>query len=148
MIVDGSGDLYIADTFNDAIREVTSSNGIITTIIGSGPAAACNGFGGDGGPASGAVICYPYGISMDAAGNLYIADTGFGRIRVATASALPPTVPTAAPTVSVAAGTYSSPQTITITDSTPGASIYVTTNGTAPTTPHQATTDRSTHRAM
>jgi sugar lactone lactonase YvrE len=131
--VDGSGNLFIVDTYNQVIREVTASNGIINTIAGAGPGQPCGGFAGDGGPALGAALCYPSGISIDSAGNLYIADSG-ARIRTVTAAALPPTAATAAPTIMVAAGTYASPQTVTITDATPGASIYITTNGTAPST--------------
>jgi hypothetical protein len=43
-------------------------------------------------------------------------------------------LPTATPTFSIAGGVYASPQTVTISDSTPNATIYYTTNGTAPTT--------------
>jgi sugar lactone lactonase YvrE len=130
--VDTSGNLYIADIYNDAIREVTASNGIINTIAGIGPTAGCFSLGGDGGPAADAALCFPQGVSLDTAGNLYIAESGYNRIRVATAAALPPTATTAAPTITVAAGTYTAPQTVSISDSTPGASIYLTTDGTTP----------------
>jgi uncharacterized protein (TIGR03437 family) len=72
--VDASGNLYIADTGNDRIREVSTS-GIITTIAGGGSALT------DGVPAIQAELVGPYDIAIDAAGNLYIADTGTNRIR-------------------------------------------------------------------
>jgi sugar lactone lactonase YvrE len=132
--LDSAGNLYIADTYNAAIRKVTSSSGIITTVAGIGDTFSCIALAGDGGPATNAGLCYPLGISADGAGNLYIADSGFSRIRLATVTALPPTVATAAPTLTVSAGTYASPQTVTIGDATPGASIYLTTDGTPPST--------------
>jgi sugar lactone lactonase YvrE len=72
---DGSGNLWIA-TADHRIRKVDIS-GIITTIAGTG----AEGFGGDGGPAKGAVLNGPTSILGDNAGNLYIADTGNQRIR-------------------------------------------------------------------
>ena len=85
--LDSAGNLYIADSNNHAIRKVTASNGVIQTIAGNGYAFNCNGFAGDGGPAASATLCYPSGISIDIAGNLYIADTGFSRIRIVTTAA-------------------------------------------------------------
>jgi len=72
--VDASGNLFIADTDNDRIREV-SPDGVIVTIAGD------EGFSGDGGPASQAQLNHPEGVAVDASGNLYIADTGNNRIR-------------------------------------------------------------------
>lgn len=74
LVTDPSGNLYIADSFNHRIRVV--SNGTITTIAGGAP-----GFGGDGGPATKALFNRPFGISLDSAGNLYIADSENNRIR-------------------------------------------------------------------
>jgi uncharacterized protein (TIGR03437 family) len=74
LAVDGAGNLYIADTGNNRIREV--SNGVITTVAGGG-----SGTLGDNGPAIGAELNNPNGIAVDAAGNLYIADTGNNGIR-------------------------------------------------------------------
>jgi hypothetical protein len=81
LAMDGAGDLYIADTFDNRIREVNAA-GIISTIAGTGnacstPTAAC----GDGGAAISAQLGYPVGVAVDGAGNVYIADNGANRIR-------------------------------------------------------------------
>lgn len=73
---DKAGNLYIADTYNDAIRKVAASSGIISTIAGT-----TQGFGGDGGGATGSLLNTPTALVLDAAGNLYIADTNNHRIR-------------------------------------------------------------------
>jgi uncharacterized protein (TIGR03437 family) len=70
------GNLYIADSSNQRIRQV-SSNGTITTIAGNGVA----GFSGDGGPATSASLRTPLGMAMDGLGNLYVADGDNHRIR-------------------------------------------------------------------
>ena len=54
------------------------SNGIITTVAGTG----ANGFSGDGGPATRAMLNHPKGVAVDANGIVYIADTYNSRIRV------------------------------------------------------------------
>ena len=73
--VDAAGNLYIANTYNNRICKV--SGGMITTIAGNGT----HGFGGDNGPATAAQLSYPDGVAVDAAGNVYIADTDNDRIR-------------------------------------------------------------------
>jgi uncharacterized protein (TIGR03437 family) len=77
--VDAAGNLYIADTNNNRIRRV-ATNGIITTVAGNGAGS----YSGDGGPATQAGIDNPQGVAVDAAGNLYIADSGDSRIRMVT----------------------------------------------------------------
>ncbi len=74
--VDAKGDLFLSDTNNHRVRRV-DTGGIITTIAGTGTA----GFSGDGGPAGSAQLNLPYGLAVDAAGNLYIADLGNNRVR-------------------------------------------------------------------
>lgn len=81
VVVDRSGDLYIADTGNHRVRKL-SPNGLLTTIAGSG----VKGFGGDGGPASLAQFDTPAGLALDAAGNLYVADAGNHRVRLVSAA--------------------------------------------------------------
>ena len=74
--VDGKGNLYLSDTDHNTVRKV-DTKGIITTIAGTGVA----GFSGDGGAATSAQLNLPYGLAVDAAGNLYIADLGNNRVR-------------------------------------------------------------------
>jgi sugar lactone lactonase YvrE len=81
VFVDPLGNLFISDVGNNRIRKVDSS-GIITTVAGNGTA----GFSGDGGPATEASLWAPRGVSVDGAGNLYIADTGNNLIRKVSAS--------------------------------------------------------------
>jgi trimeric autotransporter adhesin len=84
--VDSSGNLYIADSFNQEIREVSALNHTITTIAGTAGSAGST---GDGGPATAALFNYPYSIAVDAAGNLYIGDFSNDEIRKITAGAAP-----------------------------------------------------------
>ena len=58
------GNVYIADTFNNRIRKVTVSTGIITTIAGTGT----DGYSGDNGPATSATLSYPIDVAFDSAG--------------------------------------------------------------------------------
>src|SRR5262245_58749373 len=74
--VDGAGNLYIADLFNDRIRKV-DTNGVITTIAGRFGGT----FGGDGGPATEAGLFDVSGVAVDEKGNVYIADTDNYRVR-------------------------------------------------------------------
>jgi hypothetical protein len=131
--VDASGNVYIADTYNSEVREVTISNGIINKVIGAS-SQNCTTLSGDGGAAGSSGICNPSGVTLDAAGNLYITETGGSRLRMVTAPALPPSSATSAPVFSVKAGTYATPQIVTISSPTTGAAIYVTLDGTAPAT--------------
>jgi len=86
---DAAGNLYIADTSNARIRKVSAA-GIITTIAGGGNdgLGGSQGFGGDGGPATAALLSLPVSVALDAAGNLYIADSGNGRIREVSAGTI------------------------------------------------------------
>ncbi|HXB39478.1 MAG TPA: T9SS type A sorting domain-containing protein [Bacteroidia bacterium] len=76
MSIDANGNLYFADEVNSVIRKINTS-GIITTIAGTGAI----GFSGDNGPATSAVLNYPWDAVADAAGNVYIADWQNSRIR-------------------------------------------------------------------
>jgi len=69
--VDASGNLYINDENNFVVRKINKSQ-VITTVVGTGK----SGYSGDGGPATKAQIAGALGITVDASGNLYIADTG------------------------------------------------------------------------
>ena len=77
MAVDAAGNLYIADTDNGAIRKVTP-NGLISTVAGLGG----SGYSGDGGPASSAQLSLPWSVAVDAAGNVYVADSANDVIRI------------------------------------------------------------------
>ena len=79
--VDRQGNIYVADEANCRVRRI--HNGVITTVVGIGPnpeTSAC-GYGGDGGPATGAAINHPFGVAVDSADNLYISDTANCRLR-------------------------------------------------------------------
>jgi hypothetical protein len=78
--VDGAGNLYIADTYNNRIRLVTFSTGNITTVAGT----ASSGYNGDNIAASTATLSLPWGVALDPAGNLYIADYHNQRVRKVT----------------------------------------------------------------
>jgi sugar lactone lactonase YvrE len=77
--VDKAGNVYISDTFNNVVREVTV-NGTIQTIAGNGT----RGYSGDSGPAINAELSFPLGLAFDASGNLYIADSSNDVIRILT----------------------------------------------------------------
>ena len=127
--LDGAGNLFIADYNNGAIREVAASTGIINTYAGNG--TLCDTPSGDAGPAASASLCYASSIAVDGAGNLLLADNT-QHVREIFASAPPASQPAATPAFSVPAGNYATPQSVTISDATPGASIYVTVDGTQP----------------
>lgn len=75
--LDGAGGLLIADTRNHRIRLVDLQTGIITTQVGAGR----RGFAGDGDLAQGALLNYPWGITVSVVGDIYITDSGNNRIR-------------------------------------------------------------------
>jgi sugar lactone lactonase YvrE len=81
---DSAGNLYVVDWMNNRVRRIAatgsavSASGIITTVAGNG----IWGFGGDGGPATSAAFRSPWGITVDGAGRLYIADTMNNRVRL------------------------------------------------------------------
>jgi len=76
VVVDASGNLFIADSGNNCIRKV-GTNGIITTVAGNG----LSGYSGDGGYATNTPLYNPSGVSVDASGNLFIADSYNNRVR-------------------------------------------------------------------
>jgi len=82
---DISGNLYITDAANSRIRMVNTS-GNITTIAGNGTAT----FSGDGGPATSAGLDWPWGIALDASGNIYVADQFDHHIRMINTSCTKP----------------------------------------------------------
>jgi hypothetical protein len=77
LAVDPSGNLYVSDAGDNCVRLVSA--GVITTVAGGGkdPTSSV----GDGGPATSATLNLPAGLALDAAGNLYIADSLNYRVR-------------------------------------------------------------------
>ena len=75
--VDSAGNLFIADTSNSVIRKVTAATGVITTIAGNNT----QGFSGDGGPATAAMMRLPEGLAVDSSGNVWIPDFSLHRVR-------------------------------------------------------------------
>jgi sugar lactone lactonase YvrE len=77
--VDGAGNIYIADSYNNRIRKVTAATGIISTVAGNGTAGYVA--TQDEGPATSAELNSPEAVAVDAGGNLFIVDTRNFRIR-------------------------------------------------------------------
>ena len=80
LALDTLGNLYIADVNNCRIRKLNLASRAISTAVGS---TSC-GFSGDGGPAIGAQLAYPYGVAVDGSNNIFVADTNNYRIRKVT----------------------------------------------------------------
>jgi len=76
--VDGSGNLFIADTINNRIRRVDAGTQIITTVAGNGSGTCPS---GDGVLATLVELCTPSSVTVDRAGNLYFSEAGLGRVR-------------------------------------------------------------------
>jgi Bacterial Ig-like domain (group 2) len=84
--LDQAGNLYFADSFNNRIRVIFASTGMIRTVAGTGYGAVqlvngkpvkssyTGGYTGDGGPATSAELYYPFDMTIDAAGNMYLGD--------------------------------------------------------------------------
>jgi len=75
--LDAAGNLFIADEFNHRVRRVDAATGIIMSMAGNGSTI----FGGDGGPATGASLLNPNGVTADIQGNVFLADRQNQRIR-------------------------------------------------------------------
>jgi len=77
LAVDLLGNLYIADLQNSRVRELSAASGTISTVAGNGAAGST----GDGGPATSAPLAGPFAVTLDASGNLYIANRDGNTIR-------------------------------------------------------------------
>jgi DNA-binding beta-propeller fold protein YncE len=77
LTIDSRGNVFFSDTFNHRIRKIERRTGLISTVAGTGTA----GFVGDGGPATSAQLNEPYGVVIDARGNLFLADRLNRRVR-------------------------------------------------------------------
>jgi len=87
VFVDASGNVFIADTENSVIRELVAATGVLQTVAGTGvvcpdSTTAC----GDGALATSAQLNSPYGVFVDASGNIFIADTAGSKVREVIAS--------------------------------------------------------------
>ena len=129
---DTEGDVFIADSNNNVIREIVKATGDIITVAGTGTA----GYSGNNGPATAAELNYPGRIAVDPAGDLFIADRNNNRIRevglavtvtVGSSSALPTLTALTASTTSAVIG---QPVTFTATVSDLSAGGAVPTGGT------------------
>ena len=105
--VDSSKNIYIADTGDNLVREIVASSGKVIAIAGTGQAGAS----GNGSTATGAQLNGPTGLAVDAAGDVYIADTGNAVIRIVNASGI----------INTAVGTLGAPGTGTL----PGSAFSV-----------------------
>lgn len=85
---DAAGDVFIADTSNFVIREIANATGDVQTYAGNNTLA----YSGDGGPATSAELSFPGGAFVDAAGDVYIADTNNSAIRVFNPGTQPVTI--------------------------------------------------------
>ncbi len=74
---DPAGNLFVADLEHNRVRRIDRATGIVKTVAGDGRA----GYDGDGGPATSAALNGPFGVALDASGNLYVADTDNHRVR-------------------------------------------------------------------
>ena len=74
--------MYIVDYYNNRIRKVTASTGVISTFAGNGATS----YIGDGSTATSANLYYPTAVAVDSAGNIYIADCVNHRVRKLTIS--------------------------------------------------------------
>ncbi|HLX42284.1 MAG TPA: hypothetical protein VKR43_02570 [Bryobacteraceae bacterium] len=101
--IDSSGNLYIADTNNNVIRQVNTS-GTITTFVGDNGAGA--GYSGDTGTAPNAQLNAPTAVAIDSAGNLYIADSNNNVVRVVNSGTIN--------TVSATSGTVNHPDGLAV----------------------------------
>ena len=102
VVIDPAGDLYIADSDNNRVREVNAATQLIETICGN----SSEQFAGDGGPADLASMYGPYALFFDQTGNLFIADMFHNRIRRINALDLSLSYAT------IKVGTISAPQSV------------------------------------
>jgi len=137
--VDGAGNVYISDTFNDVIRVVTP-DGLIHTVAGTVANAPNPGYTGDGGPALSAQLAEPNFLTFDSAGNLYVADFANNVIRKLVPTSSVGTGP-AAPSIRTTSGVISASDFGALPSVAPGSWIEIYGTSLAAITREWATTD-------
>ena len=110
LAIDTALNIYVADTGNSEVRKITALTGLVSAIAGTG----ANGSFGNNGVATSAQLSTPTGVAVDAAGNIYIADTGNSVIRLAPVSG----------NISTVAGIFVTPGTGTL----PGSAALIQLN--------------------
>jgi trimeric autotransporter adhesin len=123
VVVDTSGNIFIADTLNNVIRVVMKSTGLIERAAGTG--AFGDGIG-DGGAATSAGLSNPNGVTFDTSENMYIADTLNNRIRMVTT--LTGIITTVAGTGSSGFGGDGGPATLAALNSPSGVAVDLSGN--------------------
>ena len=95
VVLDSFNNLYICDYYNNRVRKVTISTGVITTVVGTGTASST----GDGSAATAATIYTPCFSRFDSAGNYFISDCGGNKVRkvVTVSTEIPTTAPSTTP---------------------------------------------------
>jgi sugar lactone lactonase YvrE len=139
--VDSTGNIYVADSFNHAIRMIAATNHAVTTIAGGGGGNATNTEGTSGyanGAAATALFNTPFQVAVDGNRNVFVADTGNDVIReisAGTVTLFAGTAPTAGPVPvsgnadgAPGVATFSSPQGVIVTGSD---TLYVADTGNA-----------------
>ena len=104
--VDAAGNIYISDLAANVIRKVNAASGMIQTVAGTGS----SGYSGDSGSATAAALTNPQNLALDAAGNLYIADSSNNVVRKVTVASSALTFP------SVSVGEASNAQFVTVSN--------------------------------
>ena len=110
--VDAAGNLFISDSMHGLIRKVDGM-GVITAYAGGGTSSGTDGLG-DGGPAKQASLRYPLGLGLDAAGNLFIADSENGKVRLVDATS---------GNITALAASFTTPSAVRVD---PAGNVYVT----------------------
>ena len=130
LAIDSAGDLFIADSADERVREVSAVTGLISTVAGTGSF----GYNGDGIAAGSVDLSSPVGLALDSAGDLFIGDTLNNRVREIASGATAITITQATPTVTFnsAGGTFTGsplPADATVAgvvpgvDNTPGSTL-------------------------
>ena len=100
------GTVFVGDSWNAVIRRFPANGSTISVAVG---VPGVTGFGGDGGAANASYLSSPRGLDIDAYGRLFIADSGFGRVRVVQPGGTGPCPPPSSPTAAASPSTTTLP---------------------------------------